>query len=32
MGMMDKFEFSLQTLRGPNVDINIEAQEIQVLN
>jgi len=30
--MMDKFESSLQSLRGPNVDINIEAQEIQVLN
>ncbi|XP_003629419.2 sugar transporter ERD6-like 6 [Medicago truncatula] len=29
MGMMDKFESSLQSLRGPKVDINIEAQEIQ---
>lgn len=31
MGMLEKFEASLQTLRGPNVDITMEAQEIQVL-
>ncbi|KHN00538.1 Sugar transporter ERD6-like 6 [Glycine soja] len=30
MGMLEKFEASLQTLRGPNVDITMEAQEIQV--
>ncbi|KAL2662618.1 hypothetical protein AAZV13_02G050900 [Glycine max] len=29
MGMLEKFEASLQTLRGPNVDITMEAQEIQ---
>ncbi|KAL2577109.1 hypothetical protein AAZV13_16G112800 [Glycine max] len=29
MGMIEKFEASLQTLRGPNVDITMEAQEIQ---
>lgn len=32
MGMLEKFEASLQTLRGPNVDITMEAQEIQVLS
>ncbi|KAL2333710.1 hypothetical protein Fmac_014923 [Flemingia macrophylla] len=29
MGMIEKFEASLQTLRGPKVDITMEAQEIQ---
>lgn len=32
MGMIEKFEASLKTLRGPNVDITMEAQEIQVLH
>jgi hypothetical protein len=31
MGLMERFESSLQSLRGPNVDINIESQEIKVL-
>ncbi|KOM32293.1 hypothetical protein LR48_Vigan01g184900 [Vigna angularis] len=30
MGMIEKFEASLKTLRGPNVDITMEAQEIQI--
>ncbi|XP_027347953.1 sugar transporter ERD6-like 6 [Abrus precatorius] len=29
MGMIEKFEASLQALRGPHVDITMEAQEIQ---
>ncbi|WJX95397.1 hypothetical protein P8452_76722 [Trifolium repens] len=29
MGLMERFESSLQSLRGPNVDINIESQEIK---
>ncbi|KAL1369702.1 hypothetical protein HN51_000071 [Arachis hypogaea] len=29
MGMIGKFETSLQALRGPNTDITLEAQEIQ---
>ncbi|XP_057421125.1 sugar transporter ERD6-like 6 [Lotus japonicus] len=29
MGLMERFESSLQTLRGSNVDITMEAQEIQ---
>ncbi|RYR28394.1 hypothetical protein Ahy_B01g052502 [Arachis hypogaea] len=29
MGMIAKFETSLQALRGPNTDITLEAQEIQ---
>lgn len=32
MGMAERFEASLQTLRGPQVDITMEVQEIQVLN
>jgi len=32
MGMIEKFEASLQTLRGRNVDITMETQEIQVLH
>ena len=32
MGMMEKFEASLQALRGTHIDITQEAQEIQVLN
>jgi hypothetical protein len=31
MGLMERFESSLQSLRGPNVDIHIESQEIKVL-
>lgn len=30
--MIERFEASLQSLRGPHVDITMEAQEIQVLN
>ncbi|KAK2411177.1 sugar transporter ERD6 [Trifolium repens] len=29
MGLMERFESSLQSLRGPNVDIHIESQEIK---
>lgn len=31
MGMKEKFEASLQSLRGPLVDITMEAREIDVL-
>lgn len=30
MGMIEKFESSLETLRGPNADVTMEAQEIKV--